>query len=125
MWFWTFMLIMDLLIPVVMIAFGKLFMNKTPGNINHIFGYRSSMSMKNKDTWDFAHKYCGRLWFLIGWIILPLSVIPFLFIIGKDTETVGMVGTIVCVVQLLPLIGAIIPTEIALRKTFDENGNRR
>lgn len=119
------MLIMDLLIPVVMIAFGKMFMHKTPRDINYIFGYRSSMSMKNKDTWAFAHKYCGRLWYVVGWILLPLSVIPFLYILGKDTDAIGMVGMIVCVVQLLPLIGSIIPTGIALRKTFDENGNRR
>lgn len=32
---------------------------------------------------------------------------------------------ILCVIQLIPLVASIIPTEIALRKTFDKNGNRR
>ena len=46
--FWIFMLITDLLIPCAMIGFGKLFLNKTPQNINYTFGYRTTMSMNRK-----------------------------------------------------------------------------
>jgi len=38
---------------------------------------------------------------------------------------VGMVGGIVTMLQMIPLVGAIIPTEIALKKNFDENGRRK
>ena len=62
MGFWIFMLIMDLLLPFTMIGFGRYFMKKAPKEINSVFGYRTSMSMKNKDTWEFAHKYCGKVW---------------------------------------------------------------
>lgn len=123
--FWVFMLIMDLLIPVTMIGFGRLFLTRAPKNINAAFGYRTAMSMKNKDTWEFAHKYCGKLWFKCGLILLPLSVAPVLFVRSKDTTTVGNVGLIVAAVQLIPLIGSIFPTEAALKKTFDQNGTRR
>ena len=58
MGFWIFMLIMDLLIPFTMIGFGKMFLKKAPDQINYVFGYRTSMSMKNQDTWVFAHHYC-------------------------------------------------------------------
>ena len=58
-------------------------------------------------------------------ILLPLSVIPLLCVLGKPTAAVGTVGGIVCALQLLPLIGAIVPTERALRRTFDKNGFRR
>lgn len=50
MGFWIFMLIMDLLIPFTMIGFGKMFLKKAPDQINYVFGYRTSMSMKNQDT---------------------------------------------------------------------------
>ena len=63
MGFWIFMLIMDLLLPFTMIGFGRYFMKKAPKEINSVFGYRTSMSMKNKDTWEFAHKYCGKVWY--------------------------------------------------------------
>ena len=54
MGFWIYMLIMDLLVPVTLIGFGKYFKTKAPKEINAVFGYRTSMSMKNRDTWEFA-----------------------------------------------------------------------
>lgn len=123
--FWVFMLIINLIIPITMIVFGALFMKKAPKNINAIFGYRTSMSMKNKDTWDFAHKYCGKLWLWLGLVLLPLSIIPLLFVLGKEISITAIVGTVVCLVQIVPLLGSIIPTEIALKKTFDQDGKRK
>ncbi len=125
MWFWIFMLLCDLLMPSVMIAFGRIFLKHPPKNINSFYGYRTSRSMKNRDTWDFAHRYCGRLWFRCGLILLPLSVIPLLFVLRADVDTVGTVGMVVCLLQLLPLILSIIPTERALKRTFDRYGRRR
>ena len=125
MGFWIFMLIMDLLLPFTMIGFGRYFMKKAPKEINSLFGYRTSMSMKNKDTWEFAHKYCGKVWYVCGMVMLPITVICMLLVIGENKDCVGSIGVIINVVQLIPLIGAIIPTEIALRKNFDKNGTRR
>ena len=125
MGFWIFMLLMDLLIPLTMVVFGKMFMTKSPKNINVVFGYRTTMSMKNKDTWEFAHKYCGKLWLKCGLVLLPLSIVPLIFTFNKGTDIIGTVGGIVCTVQLVPLIGSIFPTEAALKRIFDKNGNRR
>ena len=125
MGFWIFMLIMDLLLPFTMIGFGRYFMKKAPKEINSVFGYRTSMSMKNKDTWEFAHKYCGKVWYVCGMVMLPITVIFMLLVIGKNEDCVGSIGGIICGVQLIPLIGSILPTEIALKKNFDKNGTRR
>lgn len=125
MGFWVFMLIMDLLIPFTMICFGRFFMKKAPKEINAVFGYRTSMSVKNKDTWEFAHKYFGKIWYVCGLIMLPATVIFLLLVIEENEGYVGTVGGIICDVQLIPLIGSIFPTEIALKKNFDKNGKRR
>lgn len=125
MGFWAFMLIMNLLIPVTMIGFGSYFIKKAPKEINSFFGYRTSRSMKNKDTWEFAHHYCGRLWRYMGWIMLSISVIAMLLVIGKDTDLVGDFGGILCSVQTALLIVSIFPTEVALKRTFDEHGHYR
>ena len=100
-------------------------MKNTPKEINAVFGSRTSMSMKNKDTWKFAHKYCGKIWYVCGLIILPLTVLFLLPAIGKSADYVGTAGGIICAAQLIPLIGSIFPTEIALRKLFDKNGKKR
>ena len=125
MGFWIFMVIMDLLIPVTMIGFGRYFLKQAPGTINWAFGYRTEMSMKNKDTWEFAHNYIGKLWYRIGLILLPLSIIPMLFVLGKDKDTVGNLGAAITMLQLVFLIVPIFPTERALKKNFDKKGNRR
>ncbi len=124
MGFWFFMLLMDLLIPVTMLGYGRFFLKRAPKNINSAFGYRTSRSMKNKDTWEFAHKYCGKIWYVSGLLMLPVTVLLMLFVIGKSADCVGTVGGIICAVQLIPLIGSTFPTELALKKNFDKNGKR-
>lgn len=123
--FWIFMLVMDLVLPVSMIGFGKYFMKSPPKEINSAFGYRTSMSMKNRETWEFAHKYFGRIWYICGWIVLPFSIISMLPVMGKGPDCVGTVGGIVCGIQLILFVGGIFPTEMALRKRFHKNGERR
>lgn len=125
MGFWIFMLVMDLLIPFTLIGFGKYFLKTAPKKINTIFGYRTTMSMKNKDTWEFAHKYCGKIWYISGLVMFPASLIIMLTILGKTENVIGTIGGFVCFVQLIALIGTIIPTERALKKNFDKNGNRK
>jgi len=125
MGFWIYMLIIDLLLPFTMIGFGKYFLKTAPKNINTVFGYRTSMSMKNKDTWIFAHKYCGKIWFISGLIMLPLSVIVMMFVFGGLENVVGTVGAVLCGIQFIPILISIILTEKALNNTFDKNGIRR
>ncbi len=125
MLFWIYMLVMNLLIPAVMIGFGNRFSKKAPDEINQIYGYRTSMSMKNRDTWEYAHHYFGRLWNRLGKILLPPTVIAMCLVIGKDKDTVGNMGFIVSVVQLIILILPIFFTERALRKKFDKLGRRK
>lgn len=47
MGFWSFMLAMDLIIPLSMVFLGRYFARHAPGSINMLFGYRTARSMKN------------------------------------------------------------------------------
>jgi uncharacterized membrane protein len=123
--FWIFMFIMNLLIPLTMIGFGSYFYKKAPKEINNVFGYRTRLSMKNRDTWEFAHHYCGKLWRKIGWIMLPISAIAMVFVFGKEIDTVGLYGGVLNGIQVSILLVSIFPTEIALRRRFDKKGRRK
>ena len=124
MGFWLFMLAMDLIIPLSMIFLGKYFSRSAPGQINMLFGYRTTRSTKNQDTWQFAHHYFGKLWYKMGIGLLVLSVAAMLPGLGKSEDAVGTLGGIVCAVQLPVMLYAILPTERALKETFDKDGNR-
>ena len=125
MGFWIFMMIMELLMPLLMIIFGKIFMKYPPSSINYVYGYRTKRSMKNMETWVFAHKYFGKIWYISGLILIVVSIIPMIFVLGKDITIISTVGGVVMIAQLIPLIGAIFPTEYALSKRFDSEGNAR
>ncbi len=125
MGFWIFMLIVDLFTPLLMLCIGQWFLKNPPKDINAFIGYRTTMSMKNLDTWKFAHGICGKLWFWIGLASLIPSAIPLLFYIGADTSTVSLAGVVVMCVQMVLLLATIVPVEMALRRRFDADGNRK
>lgn len=80
MWFWWFILVCDLLVPFTMLIAGRMMWKHCPKHINGVVGYRTRRSMKNIETWKFAHDYCGQLWWKIGlWMIIPsvLVHVPF------------------------------------------------
>jgi len=111
-----------------MIGFGRLFIkNAVSSEINMFFGYRTPMSTKNKETWAFAHLYCGRLWWRVGLVMLPLTIVVMVILLffRRNENIVEILGAAAIGVQTLFLILPIIPTEIALRKNFDKQGNRR
>lgn len=123
--FWLFMLFCELLIPFVMIVFGGIFSRKTPGTINVWYGYRTALSMKNRDTWEFAHRYIGKLWVRLGWVTLIFSLFPLLLLFGKDVDTVGNASLVLTPIQLIIMVVPIFKTEAALKRTFDQSGRRR
>ena len=123
--FYVYMLLTSLLIPVIMLVFGWIFHRQAPKKINVWYGYRSARSMKNEDTWVFAHQHIGRTWMLVGAVLLVISVIPMIAVYGKDDDTVSVVSLVLLFVQMFPMIMSLIPTERALKRTFDENGIRK
>lgn len=125
MGFWFFMLSTVLLIPAIMIICGIYFTKKAPDNINYLFGYRTNLSMKNDETWRFAHNYIGRIWHKWGWLLLLISVPLLLTVINKDKDTIGTLGSIITTAQLAPIAVSIILTEKALKKNFDKDGNKK
>lgn len=122
---WIFMLVIDLLIPAAFLGFGYMFRKSPPDKINLAFGYRSRRSMMNEETWAFAQRRMGELWFLLGKITLPLTVIPMLAVFGRGSGTVGTVAMVIEGIQMVLLIGSIFPVEAALKKQFDDNGRPR
>ena len=125
MWFWWFMLGCDLLIPILMIIFGWTMWKHAPGSINKVVGYRTSRSMKNEDTWRFAHDYCGRLWWKIGCTMLIPSVIIHFPLYNSSENTIGVVGGILCGIQCILLMVPILFTEGALKRNFTNEGIRK
>ena len=126
MWFWIFMFFSNMLVPLVMIGAGRMMWKQCPGRINRVYGYRTKRSMKNMDTWKFAHEYCGWLWMRFGAVMFALSLACMNHLArGKDIDTMGIWGGILVTIQCVLLVLTIPLTEKALRKNFDEYGVKK
>ena len=125
MCFWWFMLLCDLIIPIVMVIAGRMMWKHCPKHINSMLGYRTTRSMKNMDTWKFANEHCGRLWYKMGLFMLAFSVLVSVLLLRTNDNTYSMISLIFILLQCIILIVSIIPTEFALKKMFYEDGTRK
>jgi hypothetical protein len=105
-----------------MILMGNLFITRTPNYISRHYGYRTRLSMKNRHTWLFAHDYFGRIWFWYGLVSLPLSIAGMLLCRNGDFNTIGIVGEVFCIADVISMALSAVFTENALRKRFDQDG---
>lgn len=122
MGFWLFMLVSALLIPAMMLVFGRLFRTRPPQEINNLYGYRTARSMRNADTWRFAHVYCGRLWVRCGAIAAAVTALAFALLFGRGVQMIGFFGGGLVWAQTLLLVATVLPVERKLKNTFDEYG---
>lgn len=118
MGFWFFMTCSNFTVPVLMIVVGKVLIKNPPKTINGIYGYRTKRSRVNQNTWDFAQLYCGKLWWKIGWIMLPFSIIGMLPVIGKNDDIVGGAGAVIITIQCIIMFVSIFFVEKALKRKF-------
>lgn len=126
MGFSIFLYVCNILIPVIMVVFGTIFGTHIPKKINTIYGYRTTRSMKNQDTWQFAHKYWGGLWIRLGIIVLiPSVLLSLLFFYFPSKNAMAVFSLVTVMLQTIVLVISIVPVEKALKRTFDENGIRR
>ncbi len=125
MWLWWFWLICDLFIPLVMIVVGRMTWKHCPKNINSLIGYRTTRSMKNMDTWKFAHEYCGKLWWKLGWLIMILTALMYIPLYQGNDNMIGIAGVVLITIQCTVLIISIYPTEKALKEHFNDDGTRK
>ena len=122
---WYRLLMCDLIIPIVMLISGRMMLKHCPKRINNIVGYRTTRSMKNMDTWRFANEHCGRLWYKMGLFMLVFSVLVSVLLLRTNDNTYSMISLIFVMLQCIILIVSIIPTELALKKMFYEDGTRK
>ena len=118
MGFWIFMAIASMMTPLLMIVMGYWFVKHPPRTINDTYGYRTAMSRKNQQTWDFAHFCCGKVWWKTGWCMGILTLPVMLVVRGGGEDTVGGILGLWVFLQGMAMILTIPVVERALRKKF-------
>ena len=122
---WFFMLFIAIVLPFIMFMSSFYFIAGGPKNINNIFGYSTGLSMINKDTWIFAHEYCGKLWLKVSIAFILASIVIMLCLIKTDQRVFVAVGFVIFIAEFVTLFFTINKTEKALADNFDIKGNRK
>lgn len=121
----TSLLLTDLILPIMMIGCGMYFSKLKPKLDEGGFGFRTERSTKNRMTWKYAHKCCGRLWVKYGWASLMMTVgilVPTIAMGASLSKFSMMSAMMMCVSGAMLLLG-FLQTERALSNQFDEEGN--
>ena len=113
------------MLPLVMVICGMSYVKRGPKRISKVQGYRTRMSMKNRETWDFAHKHLGDLWFKLGVPLLAMTSVVSLLVFRESTKNIMLWCSVILVIQIVIMVTPTYFTEKALKKNFDENGQWR
>lgn len=119
----VFLFICSLLVPMSMTLLGRRWSKKPPKDIQGISGYRTAMARINQDTWSYAHKYWGKMCFVIG-IVLMIATFAILIYIRNYSNFETLV-TYWVFTQIAIMALTIIPTEIRLNKVFTKTEHRK
>jgi uncharacterized membrane protein len=107
-------------IGMMLFIVGLLFIMFPPKNINSFYGYRTTNSRRNLDTWKVANSYSAILMAIEGLILAVIGLLTTFFNDNKAIETALDIG-----LMFSSFIILVVATEKHLNKLFDEDGNRK
>jgi uncharacterized membrane protein len=107
-------------IGMMLFIVGLLFIMFPPKNINSFYGYRTTNSRRNLDTWKVANSYSAILMAIEGLILAVIGLLTTFFNDNKAIETALGIG-----LMFFSFIILVVATEKHLNKLFDEDGNRK
>lgn len=119
------MLISVAFIPLLLIVIGKIYEKYPSKEPNIAIGFRTKLSMMNKETWDYAQRLFPKVWISLGRTLLPLSLIILFLLYSEDKDYTGNLALILMLVQVILMLGSILYVNLKLKKAFNSDGSRK
>ena len=79
-------LVIGLLPPLVMLVIGIIWRRKPPARQSSGLAYRTALSERTQETWDFAHTHISRLWVRLG-VVLSICTAILVHVWVKENFT--------------------------------------
>lgn len=112
-------------IPLLLIVIGKIFEKYPSKEPNIAIGFRTKLSMMNKETWDYAQRLFPKVWISLGRIMLPLSLIILFLLYSEDKDYTGNLVLILMLVQVVLMLCSILYVNLKLKAAFNSDGSRK
>ncbi len=111
-------LFLNILFGIIFLVIGSYYWLNPPP-YNHFWGYRTRRAKRNEDTWEEANRYASDMMIYAGIAASSIGIFFYLF----EPNPMGLLAS-----MALSFVSAILfisLTELHLRTTFDENGQRK
>ncbi len=122
---WIAMLVLVLLPPLVMLAVGCGYLVHPPKYFSRLWGYRTAMAKRSRDTWRFAQRFFGKICCWVSPAVLAASAVGMALFFGRSVLAVLLFSCILLAAQGVIFCSLIIPTEVALRRVYNKSGRIR
>ena len=113
-------LVAGLLTPLSLLAVGIFWKVKPPAREGSGLAYRTTLSERSQETWDFAHTHISKLWIRLG-ILLSLITVLLVHFWVKENFTL-LLWVLAGQMAFLCLSAFFVDT--LLRTVFDGDGRR-
>ena len=100
---WAFVCIACLICPLMMLVYGIRFSHYQPKR-EGICGVRIKAALTNDTTWDFAHRYCGRLWQTTGMFMASAVILAMIILMRFSDLVIAVSGVVILFIQLILFI---------------------
>jgi len=107
-----------LLVPLALLLVGIAWKIKPPAREDSGLAYRTALSERSQETWDFAHRQISRLWTRLGVILGVLTAALVRFWV-KDTFPLLLW---VLAGQMIFVCSSAFFVDTLLKASFDEDG---
>lgn len=118
--------VVDMLTPLTMLGLGLMVWLTKPG-YGDIFGYRTTWSLKSKETWERAQGLFGRIctitYVVMSFISLIAGLVPIIRKLDKDVS--GIITCVLFLVQFFSVFAVIGVTDGIVAREFNKDGTRK
>lgn len=112
------MLVLTLITPLTMLLVGLLWKAKPPKFGGSGLAYRTQLSARSQEAWDFAHKHISKLWVRIGLMLTVLTAV--LMVMFRDSASRFFLWLIAGQMAFLCISAFLV--DGTLKASFDQEG---
>lgn len=116
--------VVDMLLPLTMLGLGLMIWLTKPG-YGDMFGYRTTWSLKSKETWERAQglfgKICTITYAVISFISLIAGIVPIIW----KSDISGIIVCVLYLVQFFSVFVVIGVTDGIVAREFNKDGTRK
>ena len=112
--------ILAMLPPALMLCVGIMWKVSPPKMNGKALAYRTALSTRSEETWNFAHRHCSKLWIRLGIVLGLVSALLMWFL---REQYLNFILWLLAGQMVFFCLSAFL-VDLLLKNGFDDHGNK-